>query len=184
MNITPAAPKLETRRLILRGWHEDDLDAYARMMADPDTARFITRGGRAYDERQSWSEAAFLIGHWQLLGYGMFVVEERATGDFVGRVGPLQPKGWPGFEIAWAIAPAARGRGYASEAAEAAIDWSFRSFELERVISIIHDLNVASRRVAEKLGETQTSEQFSPLGEPCQVWEIDRRTWQAGRGRA
>ncbi len=184
MSLTPAAPTLETRRLVLRGWHEGDLDGYAKMLADPVTARFITRGGRAYDQRQSWSEAAFLIGHWQLRGYGMFVVEERASGNFVGRVGPLQPKGWPDFEIAWAIAADSTGKGYASEAAEAAIDWSFSSFQLDRIISIIHSQNLASQRVAERLGERRTSERFSPLGEACEVWETDRRTWQARRGHA
>jgi RimJ/RimL family protein N-acetyltransferase len=149
------------------------------MLAHPATARFVTRGGHAYDARQSWAETAFLVGHWQLLGYGMFVVEERETGAFVGRVGALQPKGWPGFEIGWAVTPEARGKGYATEAAEAAIDWSFSSFELERIISIIHSRNVASQRVAEKLGEQPSNERFSPLGESCEVWEISRETWRA-----
>ena len=175
--LTPAAPRLETPRLILRGWREEDIEPYARMLADPATARFIARGGRPYDARQSWSETAFLIGHWQVLGFGMFVVEERETGAFAGRVGALRPKGWPGFEIGWAIAPDARGKGYATEAAAAAIDWSFANFAPERIVSIIHDENLASRRVAEKLGERPSGERFSPLGEPCEVWEIDREAW-------
>lgn len=122
MVLTPAAPTLRTERLILRGWEASDFAPYAAMMADPETVRFITRSGRPYSDAQTWGEMAFLIGHWQLLGQGMFVVEEEGSGAFLGRIGPLHPPHWPGLEIAWALAPAARGRGYATEAAKAAID--------------------------------------------------------------
>src|SRR5688572_11131285 len=108
---TPAAPTLETPRLVLRGWRADDFAPYAAMLSDPETARFITRRGQPYGEAETWAEMAFLAGHWPLLGYGMFVVEDRSTGAFLGRVGPLKPKGWPGFEIGWTLAPEARGCG-------------------------------------------------------------------------
>ncbi|HVQ07145.1 MAG TPA: GNAT family N-acetyltransferase [Allosphingosinicella sp.] len=178
MLATPAAPTLETPRLTLRGWRSEDLAPYAAMLADPETARFITRKGLPYSERQTWGEMALLVGHWQLLGYGMFVVEERASGAFLGRVGPLQPPGYPGFEIAWGLAPAARGKGYAQEAARAAIHWSFARFPLDRIISLIHPRNLASQRVAERLGERRTGEQFAPFHDPCDIWEISRETWQ------
>jgi RimJ/RimL family protein N-acetyltransferase len=171
---TPAAPVVQTPRLTLRGWRPEDFTPYAAMLADPETARFITRTGKPYGEREAWAETAFLTGHWQLLGYGMFVVEERATGAFIGRVGPLQPKGWPGFEVAWALAPTARGKGYAVEAARAATDWAFEHFGPPRIISVIHPGNTASQRVAERLGERRTSGQFAPFGEPCDLWEIRR----------
>lgn len=171
---TPAAPTLETPRLLLRGWRPEDLGPYAAMMADAGTARFITRKGLPLSEAQTWGEIAWLIGHWQLLGHGLFVVEERATGAFAGRVGSLFPAGYPGFEIAWALAPGARGKGYAVEAARAAMDWSRERFAPDRIISLIHPLNSASRRVAERLGERRTAERFAPLdpGEPCDVWEM------------
>ena len=178
---TPAAPILETPRLILRGWRAEDFAPYAAMMADPDTARFITRTGKPHGEREAWSETAFMIGHWQLLGYGMFVVEERATGAFLGRVGPLQPKGWPGLEIGWGLAPEARGRGYAVEAAQAATDWAFETFAPPRIVSIIDPRNDASRRVAERLGERRTDEQFAPFGAPCDIWELTEADWRTGR---
>ena len=176
---TPAAPTLETPRLVLRGWRPEDLASYAAMMADAETARFITRKGQPYSEGQTWGEMAYLIGHWQLLGYGMFVVEERATGAFLGRVGPLQPPGFPGFEIAWGLTPAARGKGYAAEAARAAIDWSFARFPLARIISLIHPDNAASQRVAARLGERRTAERFAPFGDLCDVWELRREDWLA-----
>ncbi|HYI48851.1 MAG TPA: GNAT family N-acetyltransferase [Allosphingosinicella sp.] len=176
---TPAAPTLETPRLTLRGWRPEDLAPYAAMMADPETARFITRKGLPYSEGQTWAEMALLVGHWQLLGHGMFVVEERATGAFLGRVGPLRPPGYPGFEIAWGLAPAARGKGYATEAARAAIDWSFSRFPLDRIISLIHPRNTASRRVATRLGERRTAGQFAPFQDLCDIWELRRDDWLA-----
>jgi len=174
-----AAPTLETLRLILRGWRPDDVAPYAAMMADAETARFITRKGLPFSERETWGEIALIIGHWQLLGHGLFVVEERATGAFLGRVGPLQPPGYPGFEIAWSLAPAARGKGYAAEAARAAIDWSFATFPLDRIISLIHPDNFASQRVAERLGERRTGERFAPFKDLCDIWEMRREDWPA-----
>jgi RimJ/RimL family protein N-acetyltransferase len=174
---TPAAPTLETPRLTLRGWRPEDLAPYAAMMADAETARFITRKGEPYSESRTWGEIALLIGHWQLLGYGLFVVEERATGAFLGRVGPLRPPGYPGFEIAWGLAPAARGKGFAVEAARATIDWSFAHFPLDRIISLIRPENAASRRVATRLGERRTEERFAPFDEPCDIWEMRREDW-------
>ena len=177
-----AAPVLVTPRLILRGWRPADVAPYAAMLADAGTARFITRQGRPYTEAEVWREVALIIGHWQLLGHGLFVVEERATGAFLGRVGALEPPGYPDFEIAWSLAPSGRGNGYATEAARAAIDWAFATFPLERVISLIHPLNAASQRVAERLGQRRTGEQFAPFQEPCDIWELRRDEWPTPGG--
>lgn len=174
---TPAAPTIETPRLILRGWRPEDFAPYAAMLADDGTARFITVQGRGLTEAEAWSDTAWLVGHWQLLGCGMFVVEERSTGAFLGRVGPLRPPGWPGFEIAWSLAPGGRGRGYAAESARAAIDWSFETFPIDRIVSVIDPRNEASRKVAERLGERRTGERFTPFRDPCDVWEMRREDW-------
>jgi RimJ/RimL family protein N-acetyltransferase len=178
---TPAAPTLETPRLVLRGWRPADFEPYAAMLADADTARFITAQGRALGRGEAWNETVWLIGHWQLLGYGMFVVEERSTGAFLGRVGPLHPPWWPALEMAWSLAPAARGRGYATEAARAALGWAFETLAPERIVSIIDPRNAASRRVAERLGERQTGERFTPFRQPCDVWEVRREDWPGPR---
>jgi RimJ/RimL family protein N-acetyltransferase len=179
---TPAAPTLETPRLILRGWRPDDVAAYAAMLADDETARFITAHGRGLDPDEAWNEAVWLVGHWQMLGYGMFVVEERSTGAFLGRVGPLRPPRWPAFEMAWALARGARGKGYATEAARAAVAWSFETLPLERIVSIIDPRNAASERVAERLGQRRTGERFTPFREPCEVWELRREDWRGAGG--
>lgn len=168
------APVLQTERLILRGWRAADFEPYARLLADPETARFITRAGRAASPAQAWAEMALFAGHWQLRGFGMFVVEARATGAFLGRAGPISPEGWPGVEIAWALAPHARGRGYATEAATAAAAWTFERLDVDRIVSVIHPDNSASRHVAERLGERLAGESFAPFGEPCDVWEMRR----------
>ena len=179
---TPAAPVLETPRLVLRGWRPEDFEPYAAMLADPETARFITRRGEPYSEREAWNETIWLVGHWQMLGHGMFVVEERATGAFLGRAGLLRPKGWPDLEVGWALAPAARGKGYAVESARTAIDWAFGRFAPDRLVSIIDPRNIASRRVAERLGERRTAKQFAPFGIPSDIWEIRREDWPERTG--
>lgn len=179
MIATPDAPTIETARLRLRGWKSEDFEPYATMLADIETARFITRRGRPYSEAEAWAETAFLVGHWQLLKYGMFVVEERRSGAFVGRVGPIQPRGWPGLEVAWALSPNNRGRGYATEAAGAVVRWCFETLSAARIVSIIHRENLASQAVAKRLGERLTEQHFSPFKEPCDVWELERRDWEA-----
>lgn len=172
--LCPGAPTIETPRLILRGWRNSDFQPYARLLSDPDTARFITRRGRPYGPAEAWAEMAFIVGHWQMLGFGMFVIEARGSGEFLGRAGPLRPEGWPAHEIAWALAPEARGQGYATEAAAAAIGWTFDAFGVDRIVSVIHPDNSASQAVARRLGERRTAETFAPFGEPCDLWELRR----------
>jgi len=171
-----AAPILTTDRLILRGWRESDFAALTAMMADPDVARYLTVDGRPPDNVQTWRSMAVFVGHWALRGYGLFAVEERATGAFVGRVGPWRPEGWPGFEIGWGLARAYWGRGYATEAARAAGDWAFAAFGLENVISLIHVDNVASQAVARRLGERPQSATMH-AGQPHTIWSATRAEW-------
>ena len=112
-------PTLETARLLLRGFELRDFDVYAEMIADPAVTRFLADGtplGRA----DAWRQLAMFAGHWALRGFGVWAVEERATGEFLGRIGCFEPEGWPGFEVAYTLRRAAWGRGYAREAAEVA----------------------------------------------------------------
>ena len=90
-------PTIETARLILRGWREDDLDAYAEMMADPEVMRFL--GGES-SRGDAWRGMATLIGHWELRGFGFWAVERKHDGALIGRVGVQYPEGWPSTEIA------------------------------------------------------------------------------------
>jgi RimJ/RimL family protein N-acetyltransferase len=92
------------------------------------------------------------VGHWTLRGFGVWAVEERASGAFVGRIGCFEPEGWPGFEIAYTLARPAWGQGYAREAARAALAHARETLGRADVISIVRPANAASIRVAEALG--------------------------------
>jgi RimJ/RimL family protein N-acetyltransferase len=108
----------------------------------------------------------------------MFVVEEKSSGEFVGRVGPWLPPGWPGFEVGWGIASGFRGKGYAVEAARAAIDWSFATFELDEIIHCIDQENTASQAVARRLG-AEKGREFDLFGHVADVWLTRRDKWQS-----
>ncbi len=146
-------PELTTERLRLRGLRTDDLDAYARMYADPDVMRFL-ENGRPSDRAAAFRSMAVHLGHWQLRGYGQWALEDRGTGEFVGRAGLWQPEGWPGLEVGWVLERRSWGRGLATEAGRAAIDYAFRCLGVEKVISLIQPDNHASIRVAQRLGES------------------------------
>ena len=102
-------PLIETERLKLRRWRGSDVAANTAMLSDPAAARYITVDGKPVtSELAGWRNAAVMAGHWALRGFGMFVVEEKSSGKFVGRVGPWFPPGWPGFEVGWAVARVSR----------------------------------------------------------------------------
>jgi RimJ/RimL family protein N-acetyltransferase len=129
-----AIPRLETARLILREWQEGDFDAYARLCADPEVMRYL--GGKTFSVLEAWRHMAYLVGHWALRGFGHWAVEEKATGQFVGRLGFQEPQGWPGFEVGWTLAKDRWGRGYATEGATTALDYAFSTMGRARVISL------------------------------------------------
>jgi RimJ/RimL family protein N-acetyltransferase len=95
---------------------------------------------------------AMFIGHWVLRGYGLWAVEERATGRFIGRIGCLEPEGFPAFEIAYTLTRSAWGRGYAREGAAAALRHARETLGRRDITSIIRPANAASIRVARSLG--------------------------------
>ena len=117
-------PVVETERLLLRGFREADVDALEAMAADPVIAPFVGYAGAPLREA-CWRSVALWIGHWTLRGFGMWAVEERASGAFIGRIGLWQPEGWPGTEVGWLLGRDWWGHGYASEAARASVDWGF-----------------------------------------------------------
>ena len=142
---------LDTERLTLRHFVEADLDPYARMCADPETMRYLGSGATV-SRADAWRSMAMLLGHWQLRGYGMWAVEEKQTGQFIGRLGLHYPEGWPALEVGWLIDRSRWGRGLATEGGRAAMQFAFERLKLERLASVIHPQNAASIRVAEKLG--------------------------------
>jgi RimJ/RimL family protein N-acetyltransferase len=167
-------PVIETACLILRPWQSRDVAANTAMLSDPDTARFITTDGKAITtEIGGWRNAAIISGHWALHGFGMFAVEEKSSGRYIGRVGPWSPPEWPGFEVGWGITGESRGKGYAVEAARASIDWVFVTFEIDEIIHCIDRDNAASQAVARKLGARKGRE-IDLFGHVADVWITDR----------
>ena len=176
-------PVVETKRLKLRMWQESDIEPNTAMLADPASGRFITADGKPVtDTYVGWRNATIMSGHWLLHGVGMFVVEEKSSGKFAGRVGPWCPPGWPGFEVGWGIASDFRGKGYALEAARASIDWVFANFEIDQIIHCIDRENVASQSVARRLGATIERE-IDLFGKVADVWVTRRDLWTAQSDR-
>jgi RimJ/RimL family protein N-acetyltransferase len=118
-------------------------------MQDDQAARFI--GGVA-PRSVCWRQLMTMIGAWHAEGFAMFSVIEKSTGRWIGRLGPWRPEGWPGTEIGWAIVRDCWGRGYAVEGAAAAMAWAFEHLGWTDVIHAIAPDNLASQRVAQKLG--------------------------------
>ena len=164
---------LETDRLTLRGWRNEDFEAYAELCADQEVMRFL--GGKPLDRLEAWRHFAFLVGHWELRGYGHWAVEEKSTGKLTGRVGFLNPVGWPGFEIGWTLKREFWGKGYASEAARRALQYGFHELDKPHIISLIHPENKPSIQVAERLGETLEGK-TELFGHDVLIYGIDRPT--------
>lgn len=172
-------PIVETERLILRGWREEDFEPHAALMADLEVARFI---GGAQARNDAWRYMASFIGHWHLRGHGFWAVERKSDGAFIGRIGLWRPEGWPGLEVGWTLARAYWGYGYATEGARASLDYGFRHYPVPKLISLIHADNRPSQRVAERLGETRGAPFEIVLAGriyPVAIWEIGREKWAA-----
>lgn len=133
-----------------------DFEEYAAIHMDPEVTRFTLR--TQLNRMESWRHLATITGHWHLRGFGMWGVFEKTTGALVGRVGFHQPDGWPDFELGWTIGRAWWGKGYATEAAKRCVDFAFTEMGRDHLISLIDPANVASIRVAERIGETVQGE--------------------------
>ncbi len=174
--------QLETPRLLLRLPRQEDFEAWAAFMADEEATRHI---GGLQPRPVAWRGLASMVGAWHLRGFAMFSVIEKETGEWVGRVGPWQPEGWPGTEVGWSIVRARWGRGYAPEAARATIDWAFGNLGWDEVIHTIAPDNANSKAVARRLGSSylRMGRLPEPMHEaPVEIWGQTRAQWQAGMG--
>lgn len=176
-------PVLETERLILRPTAMEDFPRWAEFMADPDAARFI---GGAQPQAAAWRGFMTMAGAWSLTGVSMFSVIEKATGLWVGRLGPWTPDGWPGTEVGWGLHPDAHGKGYALEGAAAAMDYAFDMLGWTDVIHCIDPDNRPSQRLAERLGSinrgaTRLPAPFDSL--TVDAWGQTREQWRDHRRR-
>ena len=160
-------PRLETERLLLRGPEARDFPAIVAFATDAERTKYI--GGPADGEFDAWRSFTATIGHWIWHGYGFWTLEEKATGQAVGRIGIVHHVGWPEPELGWHVFAAGEGRGLAHEAALAIRDHAGRQMGLDRLISQIHPDNRRSRALAERLGAVQERE-TTLLGDPCLIY--------------
>jgi RimJ/RimL family protein N-acetyltransferase len=175
------AMQLETSRLILRQPRLSELDAWADFMADPKTANHV---GGVQPRPVVWRSLAMMVGSWALVGFGMFSVLEKASGQWVGRLGPWHPEGWPGSEVGWGIRHAWWGRDYATEGSIAAIDWAFATLGWSEVIHTIAPENRNSQAVAKRLGSTLLRSTTLPApyaNLTVEVWGQSRSQWHSQR---
>jgi RimJ/RimL family protein N-acetyltransferase len=172
-------PVLQTERLTLRPIAAEDFPRWAEMMADPEAAKFL---GGAQPAATAWRGFMTMAGAWSLTGIAMFSVIERDSGLWLGRIGPWRPLDWPGNEVGWGLHPDAQGRGYAVEAATAAMDYAFDVLGWEDVIHCIDPDNAPSQRLAERvgsrnLGPTRMPPPFADI--PVDAWGQSRAEWRA-----
>ncbi len=150
------APTVETPRLRLRAHTAADFPACVPLWNDPIVTRFI--GGRPYTEEEVWQRVQRYAGSWVLLGHGFWVIEEKATAKVIGEIGimdakrDIDPPFGDNLELGWALLPEVHGKGYASEALEAVLDWERKVLKAPSVICIIDPDNAPSIRLAQKFG--------------------------------
>jgi RimJ/RimL family protein N-acetyltransferase len=142
-------PTLETERLAMRGWRENDFEPFAAIYADEARARFV---GGVCSREDAWRKMAAIVGHWEIRGYGFWALESKASGEFVGWTGLWNPEGHPERELGWALVANAEGQGLASEAAARARAYAYLGLGWPSLVSLIALENKASIRVAERLG--------------------------------
>ena len=149
------APTIETERLRLRAHRAGDLADCAALWGDPETTRYLS--AQPLTREEVWARLQRYAGHWSLMGYGFWAVEEKSSGEFVGDVGiaeferEIDPR-LEQPEAGWILARRVHGRGYATEAVCAAIGWAEIHFGSGQLVCLIHPENAASLRVAAKCG--------------------------------
>ena len=179
--MAPPDVRIETERLILRLPRIEDFGRFAELFAHESSHHIggpLTRG-------DAWRRFLQMPGAWMLQGFAMFSVVQKASGLWVGQAGPWQPEGWPGTEIGYAFHPDACGKGYATEACVATMDWAFETLGWTDVIHSIDPTNLASQAVAQRLGSRKRGPGKLPPpldSHPIDIWGQTREEWFARRG--
>jgi RimJ/RimL family protein N-acetyltransferase len=174
-------PTIETERLILRPPVLADFDALVETMATERSAKFI---GGVMARAQTWRSFVGIAGAWALQGFSMFSVIEKASGAWVGRIGPHRPEGWPGDEVGWGLHPDHFGKGYALEAATASMDYAVDVLGWTDIIHCIDPDNEPSWRLAMKLGSTNRGPGRMPApfeDSRVDLWGQTADVWRARR---
>lgn len=172
---------IETPRLILKVPSLREFDAWCAYMADEEAARYI---GKAQPPAVVWRSICSIVGAWHEEGFAMFSVFEKATGRWIGRLGPWRPHQWPGNEVGWGVVRDVWGKGYAFEGSVAAMDFAVDVLGWTDIIHSIHPDNVASQKLAMRLGSTNRGPGQMPppyQNDPVDLWGQTADEWKAQR---
>jgi RimJ/RimL family protein N-acetyltransferase len=174
-------PVLLTERLLLRPLRSEDAEAWYAFHADPVTMRHL---GGVQPRSVAWRGLCAMAGAWSIRGFSMFAVTLRDTGEWIGRVGPWQPEGWPGTEIGWGLASRFAGQGFAREAAVATIDYAVDVLGWTDIIHTIAPDNSESIALAQRLGSTNRGPTRLPAplaALPVDDWGQSAADWRTRR---
>jgi RimJ/RimL family protein N-acetyltransferase len=154
------AASLLTSRLLLRPWRDDDIPPFAEMSADPAVMEYLLPLSERAVSAKTW--VAQKRAHWAERGFGQWVVEIPGEASFIGVVGletvSYEAHFTPAVEVAWRLARPYWGRGYATEAARASLDYGFGELGLDEIVALTVPGNRRSRRVMERLGMTRSAQ--------------------------
>lgn len=162
-------PTLHTNRLTLRPYRRTDFDAYAAFAA---SERAIHMDGPV-DRDTAWGWFTNDIASWALHGFGTLAIE--LSGELVGAVGLVHPPHFPEAECGWFLFDGHEGKGYATEAGRAILDHTFATTDLGSIVSYVGPQNVASMKVAEKLGGIVDPNAATPNNDDAIVYRHHRR---------
>ena len=182
MTFSPAGPILETERLLLRVQQAGDFERYAEMLAHPSSLHI----GGPLLRHEAWRRFLQMPGAWMVQGFAMFSVVEKSSGRWMGQAGPWCPDGWPGTEVGYSFHMDARGKGYATEACAAAMDYAFNILGWDEVIHSISPENTASQAVAQRLGSRNRGPGKLPPPldvHAIEIWAQSRAEWAENRKR-
>jgi RimJ/RimL family protein N-acetyltransferase len=166
MTTTIAIPTVESARLRLRAPRRADFDAFAAFRGS-DRSRII---GGPYTPSEAFEQLAAIVGHWQLNGFGRWIVADRETDAALGVVGPFFPFDWPEPEIAWSVFEAAEGKGIAFEAAQAARAHAYGTLGWTTAVSLISADNARSVALARRLGCREDGVYLHPKYGTMTIW--------------
>ncbi|MEH6757049.1 MAG: GNAT family N-acetyltransferase [Parasphingorhabdus sp.] len=172
---------IETERLILRRPNASDFDGWADFQADEKTMTYL---GGVKSRAESWRDLCCMVGAWHVRGYAMFSLILKDSGQWIGRIGPWYPDGWPGTEVGWGVASEFAGKGYALEAAVASMNYAIDTLGWTDICHTIDPENRASIKLAERVGSTNRGP--TRLPEPYQDARVDdwgqsRDQWSENR---
>jgi len=172
---------IQTGRLILREWRDEDLIPFAALNSDP---RVMKHFMQTLDSEQSDRLARRIRSEFDKNGYGLWAVEIKGGAPFAGFIGLASPtfqaRFTPCVEIGWRLAFEHQGYGYATEGAGAVLDFAFQQINLNEVVSFTSVENLPSIHVMEKIGMKRDPENFLhpaiPDGHPLQLHVLYRKT--------